>query len=653
MKNIPTSAWIAAFAACLVAAGSAVAADDAPKPLSRATPESQGVSSKGVRAFVEAADKKISTLHSFMLVRHGKVVAEAWWKPQTPETSHVMWSLSKSFTSTAVGFAIAEGKFSLDDEVLKFFPEDAPANPSAKLKAMRVRDLLTMSTGHDVEPKLAASEAPWVKTFLNHPVPHKPGTHFLYNSAGTYMLSAIVQKTTGETVLGYLQPRLFKPLGISEPKWETSPQGVSLGGWGLFIRTEDVAKFGQLYLQKGMWEGKRILPEAWIETATSKQVSNGSNPKSDWEQGYGFQFWRCRHGAYRGDGRDGQFCIVLPEQDAVIAVTADTRDMQAELNVVWDELLSAFHNDPLPEDPQEQEKLKSTISSLAAGKPTGGGKAAWAGKTLENQTLHSKLLKQEMLYSVHLPAGYEESTQEYPVLYLLHGGGDDCTSWIKKGNLPEIADAVIREGKAAPMVVVMPDARLTYYMNDARGELPYEDYFLQELIPHVEKTHRCGGSKARRAVAGLSMGGYGSLLYALHHPDSFQSCYAMSAAVRTDEELEKIPFERFQSRYKALGEIKEGTPRANAHWRKNSVLDLVKQIPEERKKSVRFFLDCGDDDFLYSGNSLLHIALRDAGVPHEYRVRDGGHSWDYWKQSLPEALRFVAEGTAAKPESGK
>ena len=331
--------------------------------LPRSSPEAQGVSSSVIRAFVEAADRQINTMHSFMLVRHGQVVAEGWWKPESAEKKHVMHSLSKSFNSTAIGLAVAEGKLSIDDPVLKFFPEHAPSEPSPKLSAMRVRDLLTMSTGHEIEAKFSTN-APWVETFLAHPVPHKPGSHFLYNTPGSHMLSAILRKVTGETVLDYLKPRLFEPLGIEDPSWSTSPQGNTLGGWGLFIRTEDIAKFGQLYLQKGQWNGKQLLPSAWVNQATSKQVSNGSDPIKDWDQGYGFQFWRCRHGAYRGDGANGQFCIILPEQDAVIAITADTRDMQAELNVVWDKLLPAFHSKPLKTNPVEEAKLKKTLQSL-------------------------------------------------------------------------------------------------------------------------------------------------------------------------------------------------------------------------------------------------------------------------------------------------
>jgi CubicO group peptidase (beta-lactamase class C family) len=193
------------------------------------------------------------------------------------------------------------------------------------------------------------------------------------------MLSAIVQKVTGQTVLDYLRPRLFEPLGIENPEWGSSPQGVTFGGWGLKIRTEDIARFGQLYLQKGKWEGKQLLPASWIEQATAKQVSNGSDPARDWDQGYGFQFWRCRHGAYRGDGANGQFCIVMPELDAVIAITADTRDMQAELNVVWDHLLPAFHPGRLPADKREQARLRQSLAGLAVRPPASNGPSAANG----------------------------------------------------------------------------------------------------------------------------------------------------------------------------------------------------------------------------------------------------------------------------------
>jgi CubicO group peptidase (beta-lactamase class C family) len=351
------------------------AEEPASRLLPRSQPEAQGVSSQAIMAFVDEAENKIDSLHSFMLVRHGHVVAEGWWSPFEAESPHALYSLSKSFTSTAVGLAIAEGKLSIDDEVLKFFPDDAPKEPSKNLQAMRVSDLLRMSTGHqaEVKLKLEAPDAVWTKKFLAQPVPHKPGTHFLYNTPATYMLSAIVQKATGLTVLEYLRPRLFEPLGIERPTWGTSPQGISLGGYGLSIRTEDIARFGQLFLQKGKWHGKQLIPESWVEAATARQTANGSNPKSDWDQGYGYQFWRSRHGAYRGDGAFGQFCIVLPEQDAVIAITSGVKDMQSVLNLVWDELLPAMKSAPLGTDQEAQTKLAHKLTDLSLRPQEGKG----------------------------------------------------------------------------------------------------------------------------------------------------------------------------------------------------------------------------------------------------------------------------------------
>jgi CubicO group peptidase (beta-lactamase class C family) len=347
-------------------------ASAANESLPRSSPEAQGISSSAILGFVEQADKHLDSLHSFMLVRHGHVVAEGWWAPYSAESPHSLFSLSKSFTSTAVGLAIAEGKLSLDDEVVKFFAEDAPAEPSKNLKSMRVSDLLRMSTGHRTEPP-RTKDQPWTKTFLTRPVPDKPGTHFLYNTSATYMLSAIVQKATGVTLLDYLRPRLFAPLGIEKPTWETSPQGISTGGYGLSIRTEDIAKFGQLYLQKGQWHGNQLVPASWVEEATARQTSNGSNPKSDWDQGYGYQFWRSRHGAYRGDGAFGQFCIVMPEQDAVVGITSGLRDMQAVLNLVWDKLLPAMGSAPLGPDDDARKKLEGTLAGLSIRPQSGTG----------------------------------------------------------------------------------------------------------------------------------------------------------------------------------------------------------------------------------------------------------------------------------------
>jgi len=344
---------------------------DSSRSLPRSTPERQGISSADILDFVDAADRQIDTMNSFMLIRHGSVVAESWWAPYDAETPHILYSLSKSFTSTAVGLAIAEGKMSLDDEVLKFFPDDVPAEPSPNLKAMRVRDLLRMATGNQTEAPVLTENVPWTRTFLAHPVPFKPGTHFLYNSPATYMLSAIVQKVTGMTVLDYLKPRLFEPLGIDNPSWVLSPQGISAGAYGLSLRTEDIARFGQLYLQKGKWKGRQLVPSEWIEEATARQTSNGSSPKSDWDQGYGYQFWRSRHNTYRGDGAFGQYCMIIPEFDAVVVITSGVRDMQSIMNLVWDKLLPAMKPNRLPENAVARERLGAKLGGLLVKLPSG------------------------------------------------------------------------------------------------------------------------------------------------------------------------------------------------------------------------------------------------------------------------------------------
>jgi CubicO group peptidase (beta-lactamase class C family) len=332
-----------------------------------ATPESLGISSAAILNFIEAAEtERKDELHSFVLYRHGKLAAEGWWNPYDPESPHMLFSLSKSFTSTAIGIAQSEGLLTVNDKVISFFPEFTPDSPSRNLQAMRIRDLLSMNSGHndDATDRLRTDTSSWVRAFLSLNVEHKPGTHFVYNSAATFMLSAIIQKVTGKTLLEYLTPRLFQPLGITNPTWENAPGGINVGGWGLKIRTRDIAQLGQLYLQKGNWQGKQLVPAAWVEEATKKQSSNGSNPDSDWEQGYGYQFWRCRYDLYRGDGAFGQYCIVFPKQDAVLAITSGTKDMGAIMNLVWKHLLPAMSDAPVAENPAAYAGLQKKIGAL-------------------------------------------------------------------------------------------------------------------------------------------------------------------------------------------------------------------------------------------------------------------------------------------------
>jgi hypothetical protein len=252
---------------------------------------------------------------------------------------------------------------------------------------MRVRHLLSMSTGHaedTLSPVRLSGDDNWARGFLALPVAHAPGTHFVYNSGATYMLSAIVQRVTGQRLLHYLTPRLFQPLGIEGATWQQCPRGIDTGGWGLSAKTEDIAKFGQLYLQRGIWQGQQILSEAWVNEATSKHVDN-ANPADpyqpvDWAQGYGYQFWRCRHNAYRGDGAFGQFCVIMPDHDAVLAITSGVKDMQQVLDVIWEHLLPNFVTTP---------KLQPAETPHPQPLPVGEGSSALLHLALTPQPDHA------------------------------------------------------------------------------------------------------------------------------------------------------------------------------------------------------------------------------------------------------------------------
>ncbi|MDR1439463.1 MAG: beta-lactamase family protein [Clostridiales bacterium] len=314
------------------------------RPFPRSTPEEQGTPPAAVQEFSDALLRVAGHIRGFCLVQNGKAIAEEYRQPYESGDRVWVYSISKSFAPTAVGIAIGEGLLALDDAVLSFFPESAPPAPTENLRAMRVRDLLCMSTGHAQDttlPLLSSPDGDWIKTFLSLPVEHAPGTHFLYNNGATFMLSAIVQKTAGEKLLDYLAPRLFEPLGFDNVEWDENPRGINTGGWGISLRLEDLAKLGQLYLDKGLHGGRRILPPQWAETATSFHSDNSKaeNQAPDWTRGYGFQFWLCQHGAFRADGAAGQFCVVMPQQNAVLAIMSETMQMQSILDAVWGALL--------------------------------------------------------------------------------------------------------------------------------------------------------------------------------------------------------------------------------------------------------------------------------------------------------------------------
>ena len=358
----------------------------------RDTPESLGVSSKGILDWVDACEKELDSLHGFVLLRHGKLVAEGSWGPyDTLNEPHMLFSHSKSFTSTAVGFLVDDGKVDLDERVVDIFPDKIPANPSENLRQLRVRDLLTMNVGAkrtDAESRDPAGD--WEKAFLGNVIDNPPGTAFRYDSGATYMCAAIVERKSGMRLMDFLKKRMFDKIGIEQAWSTTSPSGTACGGWGMSMTTREMAKFGQLLLQQGVWQGERILSSEWIALATSRQTWSGAiavagEDGSDWHQGYGFQFWRCKPaGCYRADGANGQLTVVMPQHDAVLSVHAGLGDMQKELSLVWKHLLPAMKDaSSIPEDKPAAAALKSRCARLAI-RPLGGatkGAEKFCGKT--------------------------------------------------------------------------------------------------------------------------------------------------------------------------------------------------------------------------------------------------------------------------------
>lgn len=366
--------------------------------LYRATPESVGISSRAVSRFIDSL-AELDSVHSIMLLRHGKVAAEMWNAPYRPEAPHELFSLSKSFTSAAIGFARQEGKLRLDDTIASFFPEKLPEHPDPRFLRMTVRHLLTMSSGHDrcaLCYMIDQSEPDFVKSFFRSPLVYEPGSRFVYNSGATYMLSALIRRITGENLTGYLRPRLFAPLGFGEREWEKDPEGTELGGWGFQLTTEEIARFAQLLLDGGKLEDRQILPADYLAMATAFQIDNSMNTQPDWQVGYGFQFWRCRHNAFRGDGAFGQYALVMPDQDAALAVTSGMRNMQSILDRVWDILLPAMSDTPLAEDPAEQQALRARCAAAAFPVLPGPGRElVWESSSFEENAAKVEALRVE------------------------------------------------------------------------------------------------------------------------------------------------------------------------------------------------------------------------------------------------------------------
>jgi len=356
--------------------------------LPRGTPADQGVDPAAILRFLDALDERPDIeMHSLMVVRYGRVVAEGWWAPYSAGRPQLLYSLSKSFTATAAAFAQAEGLLDLDDTVISHFAEFAADITDPRSRSMKIRHVASMASGHTRETLGEALErdpGEPIRGFLLSPPDRDPGTVFAYNQPCTYALASIIQRNAGMPLTRYLRPRLFDPLGIGHVGWQTFPPGREQGFSGLHARTEDIAKLGLLYLQQGRWEGTQLITKEWVAEATSVQVSNPSEPHPDWRQGYGYQFWMSRHG-YRGDGAFGQFCVVLPERDAVIVTTAYALDMQAMLDAMWTHLLpglgTAAPGTAAPGTASAHDQLRARLARLelpaSAGAPAPGDWGPW------------------------------------------------------------------------------------------------------------------------------------------------------------------------------------------------------------------------------------------------------------------------------------
>ncbi len=331
--------------------------------LARSSPDKVGIDPRSILNFIDSAFAMNLGLHSFMLYRHGNIVAEGWSWPYLNHRPHMMHSLTKSVTACGVGMALDEGYFSLHDKVVSFFDEELPAAVSSKLESMTIRDLLTMQSGHAESVSgsvFRQVKTSWVAEFFKIPVVYDPGSHFLYSSALSFMLSAIITKTTGERLRDFLEPRLFRPLGISNLTWGSSPNGINSGGNGLSWTTADSLKLGILHLRMGDWDGRQVIPRSWIDEATRSQVLETSYTGEQ----YGYHWWQNdSSNAYFAEGAFGQFSIVFPECDAVLALTAGVQD-ESLIDLVWKYFPAAFGDSTLQRNEVANDELRDRTENL-------------------------------------------------------------------------------------------------------------------------------------------------------------------------------------------------------------------------------------------------------------------------------------------------
>ncbi|MDF2746717.1 MAG: hypothetical protein K0S98_1002 [Propionibacteriaceae bacterium] len=377
--------------------------------LPRSTPVEQQVDPAAVMAFLDALeDRPDIEMHSVMVVRHGHVVAEGWWAPYSAERPHLLYSLSKIFTSTAAAFAQAEGLLDMEDTVVSHFGEFEADITDPRSRAIRLRHVAAMASGHTREMlSEAAMRDPGepIRGFLSIPPDRDPGTVFAYSQPCTFALASVIQRSAGVPLTEYLRPRLFDPLGIGQVGWQTWSSGLEQGFSGLHARTEDIAKLGQLYLQRGRWGDTQLIGKEWVANATSIKIDTPGEPNPDWRQGYGFQFWMARHG-FRGDGAFGQFCVILPEHDTVIATTACTMEMQAVLDAMWTYLLPGL-GVSTPDANSAQERLDVRLSNLrlptCSAEPTPKDWHDWVAEPFTLAAAAEGIQVPSMLTSIEVP----------------------------------------------------------------------------------------------------------------------------------------------------------------------------------------------------------------------------------------------------------
>ena len=479
-------------------------------PLASA-PEAEGVSSRKVMEWIDACEQRIDCLHGFVLLKNGKLVAEGSWAPfDTLNRTHYLSSHSKCFTSTAAGFLVDDGKLDLDECVADILPDLVPADASENLRRVRVRDLMTMTMGSASTAGWSKEKAPdWLRHKLALPVERKPGQHFLYDSDATHLLGVIVSRRSGKPLMDFLKERLFRPLGI-EKAWTTyDPTGNACAGWGINMTTREISLMGQLHLDRGVWNGRRILSEDWVSLATTKQTWSGKTPtefqpENDWLYGFGFSWWRCQHGCYRADGSCGQYTIVFPEHRAVLSLNSDVTNMQHVLDVVWEKFLPALSAKPLPEDAAGAAALRARCAKLAL--PPVAGTREVSGKVLGGDYAFEKL--SAYVSAVRLDAaedGWKMTlTTEAGVNEVRVGFG----RWIESEvvfsprTYEKLGDVIGRQ-RVAASGAAQPDGSFAIRMNLLGGIHRYDLVFKRKLFKDVLELQSVGLTWGKTATAHL------------------------------------------------------------------------------------------------------------------------------------------------------